>query len=128
MYKSIILLVLVFILSGCEQVTDRVLRDYNLSFEPKTLDIKRGETKEVKLFINVTTGFDIIAEETAVTVYRKPAFATVVTEAIIPGGLNDGLLQVTVAADAPLGKDKITIQTNKAELGRRGDLEINVLE
>jgi hypothetical protein len=128
MYKSIFLLILVFILAGCEQVTDRVLKDYNISFEPKTIDIKRGETKEVKLLINVTTGFDIKAEETAVTVYRKPAFVMVQTESIIPGGLSDGLLQVTVAADAPLGKDKITIQTNKAELGRRGDLEINVIE
>ncbi len=128
MYKFIVLLALVVVLAGCEQVTDRVLRDYNISFEPSTLELKRGETKEVKLLINVTTGFDIKAEETTVTVFRKPAFVTVQTESVIPGGLNDGLLQVSISADAPLGKDKITIQTNKAELGRRGDLEINVTE
>jgi hypothetical protein len=128
MYKLTLLLVLVIILAGCDQVTDRVLKDYNISFEPKTVDIKRGETKEVKLLINVTTGVDIKAEETTVTVYRKPVFVTVQTEQVIPGGLNDGLLQVSVSADAPLGKDKITIQTNKAELGKRADLEINVIE
>lgn len=128
MHKVIALLLFVLMLAGCEQVTDRVLRDYNISFEPKTLEIKRGETKEVKLLINVTTGFDVKAEETAVTVYRKPTFITIQTESIIPGGLNDGLLQISVTADAPLGKDKITIRTNKAELGRQADLEINVLE
>ena len=120
------LLLLTLVLTGCEQVTDRVLKDYRVSFDPETLELKPGETKEVKLIISVTTGVDVKAEETLVKVYEKPDFLTVQTETI-PGGLNDGKVTITASETAPLGDTKVTLETSKAELGRRADLNIKVI-
>ena len=119
------LALLVGVLSSCEMLVARAASDFSLSVEPQTLELRRGESAQVKVVISRPV--DLAPLPVNVRLDDPPSGVTAAPVAIEAGD-NDGVLELQVDAAAPLGEVTLEIFGSNSLAAQTAELSLTVLE
>jgi hypothetical protein len=123
MKRTLLTLILLSLLTGCELLLQEATKFYSVALEPQELTIARGQSGELKVKVSVTVGVDLNGEA-EVTLYQEPDYISA-KDITIPNGLPDGIMTIEVDKSAPLGTEDITVQVIKGK-GQRKAFKLTI--
>jgi hypothetical protein len=124
MKRTLMTLILLSLLTGCELLLQEATKFYSVALEPAELSIAKGETGALTVKVSVTVGVDLNGEAT-VKLYNPPDYVSA-KDITIPNGLPDDIMTIQVDADAPVGIKDIIVQVEKAGKGQRKTFKLTI--
>ena len=128
MYKSLLLILLVVTLAGCQQIALEASKRFSVNLTPDALTIARGAEGTTSVTISpITAGVDLGSETAVVTLVSPPVGVTANTLSI-PAGISSGRdLVIKVDASAtPIVDKEIIVQVEKGGRGAEAKLKLTI--
>jgi hypothetical protein len=128
MKKSMIFVLFVLTLTGCQQLALEASKRFSVNLEPDTLTIARGSEGTTSVTISpITAGVDLGSETAVVTLVNAPTGVTA-NALSIPAGITSGRnLVIKVDAGAtPVVDEEVTIQVEKGGRGAEAKLKLTI--
>jgi hypothetical protein len=126
MYKPLALLVLVFMLSGCEQLALEASKRFTVELTPASLTLTRGSQGTTTVTIKPITGFDLGSEAATVSLVKPPTGVSA-DPLSIAAGISGRDLTIRVATSAtPVVDQDITVEVDKGGRGAEAKLKLTI--
>lgn len=125
--RALFSLLIIINLCACSLVGNAVASRFNLGLEPSELTIAPGGAAVITVSINPVTGFELDPGNAVITLNNPPDWLSA-EPLTIPGNVRELDLTLSVAADAPLTGEavSVTVVATKPSSGDTATLELTV--
>jgi len=129
MKKIGFLILLVLLLSGCDALLDRGLKQYDVVIEPAEVTIAQGSSEKVTVDIKLLTGVEVSVATAKLKYFDGPEGVPMDPESFELGtGARANPVTIMVAEDAPLIEEALfEIEAVRDGLTQYGELKVTIV-